>query len=84
MTFSEAESYNREGLSKGGRQAPLWQPPFLRAALSVIACSDDTSPKGGGETWLSLWESWHDEVVTERAPFKKGGLSKGDEIPLWN
>ena len=55
---------------------PFDNPPFFRAALSVIACSDDTSPKGGGETWLSLWESWHDVVVTERAAFQ-GGSQRG-------
>ena len=42
-------------IPKGGYRPPLITPPFLRAALSVIACSDDTSPKGGGETCLSLW-----------------------------
>ena len=45
--------------------------------LSVPAHGGDTSPKGGGKlaaykirtaapTWLSLWESWHGEAVTER------------------
>ena len=34
-----------------------------------------------GQTWLSLWESWHDEVVTERAPLK-GGSQRGREPPL--
>ena len=34
-------------------------------------------PIGGGETWLSLWESWHDEVVTERAVFQ-GGYQRGE------
>ena len=28
---------------------------------------EGTSPKGGGETWLSLRESWHGAAVTERA-----------------
>ena len=61
---------------KGGAVAPPFDnPPFLRAALSVIAYSDDTSPKGGGETWLSLWESCHDVVVTERVALK--GVHKG-------
>ena len=27
----------------------------------------DTSPKGGGETWLPPWGSWHGVAVTERA-----------------
>ena len=63
-----------------GASAPFENPLFLRAALSVIAYSDDTSPKGGGETWLSLWESCHDVVVTERAALK-GGSQRGAARP---
>ena len=61
-----------------GASAPFENPLFLRAALSVIAYSDDTSPKGGGETWLSLWESCHDVVVTERAALR--GVTKGERM----
>ena len=62
---------------KGGAVAPPFDnPPFLRAALSVIAYSDDTSPKGGGETWLSLWESWQRAALTERAALR--GFTKGE------
>ena len=49
---------------------PFDNPLFLRAALSVIAYSDDTSPIGGGETWLSLWGRY---VPVARCP--AAGLS---------
>ena len=39
------------------------------------------APIGGGETWLSLWESWHDVVVTERAAFQ-GGSQRGRQRRL--
>ena len=35
---------------------------------------------GGGHPWLSLWESCRRQP-TERAPLKKGGLSKGEASP---
>ena len=65
-----------DGAPTGAQRPPLITPFFLRAALSVIACSDDTSPKGGGETWLSLWESWQRIALTERVTFK-GGSQRG-------
>ncbi len=35
--------------------SPPFDNPLIKDTPSVIASSDDTSPKGGGETWLPLW-----------------------------
>ena len=65
--------------------------PFAEIAIAAectlsVTCGD-TSPKGRGKggckfehgTWLSLWESWHGEAVTERAlgsPSGRAGMAE--------
>ena len=48
-------------LREGGRG---WAPQIPLTRQERRGCGVDNLPT----TWLSLWESWHDEVVTERAP----------------
>ena len=53
----------------GDRSAPT----EAAAETGAERCPPGTcAPIGGGETWLPLWGSWHDVIVTERALFKRG------------
>ena len=58
-------------------QRPVSPPGSVGAERSPLATSARAGRRdGGGHTRLPLWGSWHDEVVTERAPFQ-GGSQRG-------
>ena len=57
-----------------------WAPTKLAHRQARRECITKLPPRQRGHTWLSLWESWHDAVVTERAALKRG--PRGSWCPL--